>query len=441
MKLITGKVHSRRELLVQGGASIAGGLLIPGKVWGLNPESVGANEQVRLAIIGCGVRGNQLARNMPPEAHVVAVADADLPKADQLASTFSYRVQPVQDYRRLFDRHDLDAVMVCTVDHHHAHAGILASLAGLDSYIEKPLTAYFAEGRALVQAARHAGRVVQTGTQQRTMEMDRFACKLVRDGGIGEIKVVECVNYGSSMPYPKEGLPEQPVRPGLSWELWQGPAQRHPFNVMLAARWEDQVGGYWSQWSDYSAGMTGGMGAHSFDMVQYALGMDETGPVEFIPLQPDEAGVPKITFRYSNGIEVRLHLPDMRPYRGPRLGAIFTGSKCKIEINRNKFATNPPDFVADPPDPALAAKWEGDGWIARGHVENWLDCIKSRQRPNADVEIGHRTATICHLCNITRWLGRRLRWDPEQEVFPDDPEANQLLNRPRAKGWELPTIG
>ncbi|NOX53637.1 MAG: hypothetical protein GXP27_04215 [Planctomycetes bacterium] len=114
------------------------------------------------------------------------------------------------------------------------------------------------------------------------------------------------------------------------------------------------------------------------------------------------------------------------------------GEKCKIEINRNKFTTNPPDFVKDPPDPAVAKPWEGPGWIARPHLQNWLDCIKTRQRPNADVEIGHRSVTVCHLANIARELGRRLRWDPIREQFVGDDEANAKLTRPRRRGYELP---
>jgi hypothetical protein len=139
--------------------------------------------------------------------------------------------------------------------------------------------------------------------------------------------------------------------------------------------------------------------------------------------------------RYANGMQVDYELE-----RGPMGGGIFTGSEAKIEINRNKFTTNPPDFVQDPPDPAEAEPWEGPGWIARPHIQNWLDCIQTRARPNADVEIGHRSITICHLVNICRQLGRRLRWDPDREEFPGDEEANAYVDRPRRKGWELPEI-
>ena len=121
-------------------------------------------------------------------------------------------------------------------------------------------------------------------------------------------------------------------------------------------------------------------------------------------------------------------------------GGIFVGEKCKMEINRNKFTTSPRDFVKDPTDAALAEKWEGDGWVAPGHIENWLDGINSRAKPNADVGIGHRTVTIGHLINIAREAGRKLRWRPSAEQIIDDPQANALLDRPRRKGWELPAV-
>ncbi len=182
------------------------------------------------------------------------------------------------------------------------------------------------------------------------------------------------------------------------------------------------------------------MMAHSLDMVQYAMGADESGPVEFWPVEGKGMSA-RIDFRYANGIMVQSKYEAYKePQRGPLLGGIFIGDRCKIEINRNKFTTNPPDFIKNPPDPKLAEKWEGDGWVAQGHIENWFDCIKSRAIPTADVEIGHRTVTVGHLINIAREVGRKLRWDPERELVVDDPEANALLDRPRRKGWELPQV-
>jgi predicted dehydrogenase len=370
---------------------------------------------------------------------VAAICDADSRKTAAAAKTHQADWSIYQDYRKMLDRSDLDAVIVCACDHHHVLAGMLACQAGKDIYVEKPLSLYIREGRALVNAARKYERVAQTGTQQRTMEMNQFACELVRDGGIGKIRAVECINYTGPIAYPAEGLPAEPIPDGVDWNLWQGQAPERPFNPELFSHWKDGAGRWWGNWRAYSNSQLTGLGAHAFDMVQYALGMDDSGPVELWPVE--EGPTARIHFRYANGTEVRLRFPDAEPYQGPRLGAIFVGADCKIEINRNKFTTNPPDFVKNAPDPQLAEKWEGDGWVAKGHVQNWFNCIRSRQRPNADVEIGHRTATVCQLLVITRQLMRRLKWDPKKEQFVGDAEANALLDRPRRKGWELPEVG
>jgi hypothetical protein len=159
--------------------------------------------------------------------------------------------------------------------------------------------------------------------------------------------------------------------------------------------------------------------------------MSHSGPTELWPVTPGPNGA--VAMRYANGVEVSFELEQ-----GPMGGGVFVGEDCKMEINRNRFATNPPDFVKDAPEPAVQEKWEGDGWIARPHIQNWLDCIRSRELPNADVEFGHRSITACHLLNIARELGRRLRWDPDVEQFLHDAEANALLDRPRRASFELP---
>ena len=253
--------------------------------------------------------------------------------------------------------------------------------------------------------------------------MNRFACELVRTGGIGKIKKVQGICYTGPRDY--DGLPEQQVPDGDDWDRWQGPTAWRPFNHAL------QFG--WMGWRAYSGGEMTNWGAHGVDQIQWALGMSQTGPVEVWPITAGPNG--KVGMRYANGVVVSYELE-----RGPHGGGIFTGAECKIEINRNKFVTNPPDFVKNGPEPADASKWEGAGWIARPHIQDWLDCIKTRKKPNADVEIGHRSISVCHLANIARLLGRRLRWNPDAEQFVGDAEANTYLARPRRKGFELPEV-
>ncbi len=395
----------------------------------------GANEQIVVGFVGMGVRGSGLIGNIPATGRIAAICDVDARKTAAAMQAHQANWKVYEDYRKLVEQKDLDAVLICTIHHQHILPAMLACQAGMDVYVEKPLSLYVTEGRALVKAARKYGRVVQVGSQQRTMEMDRFACEFVRDGGIGRVKEVDVVNYSGPKPYPAAGLPEEPIPAGFNWDLWQGPAPVHPFNKRLAFK---EFGCF--SWRDYSGAGTDMM-SHSLDMVQYALGADDSGPVEFWPVEGHGRGrFARVDFRYANGVEVHLSFSTSgKPHRGPRQGGVFVGEHCKIEITRNKFTTNPPDFISNPPDPKLAEKWEGPGWIARGHVENWFDCIRSRAKPNADVEIGHRTVTVGLLVNIVRELGRELRWDPEKEQVVGDPEANALLDRPRRKGWELPS--
>ncbi|MHC4400853.1 MAG: Gfo/Idh/MocA family protein [Planctomycetota bacterium] len=328
----------------------------------------GANDQIVVGIIGMGMRGDQLVMNVPESGRVGAICDADLRRTATATEKHQRDWKIYQDYRKLIEQKDLDAVMVATVDHHHVLAGMLACQAGKDVYCEKPLSLYIREGRALVQAARKYGRVIQTGTQQRTMEMNQFSCEFVRDGGIGKIHAIECVNFKGPNPYPANGLPAEPIPEGVDWDLWQGQAPVHPFNHELFQHWSAKNGRWWGNWREYANSQVTGLGSHAYDMVQYALGTDETGPVELWPVE--EGPQARIDFRYANGVEVRLSFPDQVPHRGPQLGAVLVGSECRIEINRNKFTTNPPDFIKNPPNPRLAEKWEGDGLVAKGHVEN-----------------------------------------------------------------------
>jgi len=381
------------------------------------------SEQIRIGFIGTGGRARQLMEQVPEGGRIVAIADCYKQRLTETLQQKKAAWPAYHDYREMFDKEKLDAVVVATPDHGRTLPCIRAMQAGLDVYAEKPLTAYVREGRVLVDAARKLGRVFQVGSQQRTMEINEFCCRFVREGKLGTIKKVQGVNYTGPAKYTT--LPEEPIPEGDDWNTWCGPTPLRPFNAKL------QFG--WMFWWDYSGGEMTNWGAHGVDQIQWALGKSHTGPVELWPEEPGPNG--KVSMRYADGIEVNFELPD-----APMGGGIFTGSDAKMEINRNRFATNPPDFVKDAPDPEVQGKWEGDGWIARPHIQNWLDCIKTRELPNADVEIGHRSISVCHLLNITRELGRRLKWDPEKETFPGDDEANLLLDRPRREGFELPTV-
>ena len=414
---------SRRRLLKRAVALAATGFATPYLVpEGIVAGPVGPNDRVTVGYIGSGNRARLLMDQMPNGSRIVAICDCYL-KQCQTALEEKKADWPVyQDYRRVLDRNDVDAVIVPVTDFGRVLPCIHACQAGKDIYAEKPLTATIAEGRALVDAVRKYGRVFQVGSQQRSMEMNRFACKLVRDGGIGKVHTVLGRNYPGPRRY--QGLPETPIPAGLDWDMWCGPTELRPFNPHLYRGW--------MQWWAYSGGQTTNWGAHGLDQVQWALGMSHSGPVEIWPVTEGPNG--RVSMRYASGVLVRMELEES----GPMGGAIFIGDQAKIEINRNKFTTNPPDLVNDSPPPEAAAVWEGPGWQARLHIQNWLDCVRTRRKPVADVEIGHRSISVCHLINIARQVGRKLRWDPGKEVFPGDDEANAYLDRPRRKGYELP---
>jgi predicted dehydrogenase len=382
----------------------------------------GANDRVGIGVIGVGNRGKLLIDQLPEQGQVVAVADCFLQRCHEAAAKRQAAWRAHQDYRRLLDDKSVDAVIVSTTDHGRVLPCIHACQAGKDVYAEKPLTLYLEEGRVLVRAVRKYRRVFQVGSQQRSMAMNRMACEFVRTGGIGKVKLVQ--GFGYPGPEPAPALAAEPVPDTLDWDVWLGQTPLRPYNATLHRSW--------MRWREFSGGEMTNWGAHGIDQIQSALGMDGTGPVEFWPL---DSG---IAFRYASGIEVRLELTDQRLLGG----AVFTGEKGVMEIVRNNFRTDPPRMVTELPPPAEVQKWRDEValWQARYHMEDWLNCIRSRKDPVAPVEVGHRSLSIAHLANITRQLNRRLRWDPVQERFESDDEANRLLSRPRRQAYKLPSI-
>jgi predicted dehydrogenase len=222
------------------------------------------------------------------------------------------------------------------------------------------------------------------------------------------------------------------VPDGLDWNMWLNQAADRPYHPEWLS---------WMRWRDFAGGEMTNWGAHGIDQIQWALGMDETGPTELRPLSSGPNG--QVAMRYANGVEVKFVIEQGH---GPMGGAVFVCEKGKLEINRNKFTSNPPEIAEELRKKVDVEeeerKWSDQLalWQARWHMQNWLDCIRSRSVPVADVEIGHRSITACHLANIPRAVGRELRWDPAKERFLHDDEANALLDRLRRKGFELPTV-
>jgi predicted dehydrogenase len=419
---------SRRTALSGAAAAVLGApLFVPRRVLGA-PGTPGANDQVGVGVIGVGFRATLLVEQLPEAARVVALCDCDLSRAEEFRKKKGADWPVYQDYRQLLERPDVDAVIVATQEFQRVLPCIHACQAGKDVYAEKPLSLGIHEGRVLVKAVRKYGRVLQVGTQQRSMEMNRVACDFLRGGGLGAIREVRAVNYTGPQPLPAQPFPEEPTPPGLDWDMWLNQAAWRPYNAEWRGGWQDMTGGEMTNW-----------GAHGIDQVQWALGTDDTGPVEIKPVTPGFNG--EVTMRYASGVVLNLALP-----KGPIGGAVFIGEKGKLEINRNKFASNPPEIAAELLRQVDVSeeerKWSDDLalWQARWHLQNWLDCVRTRETPRSDVEIGHRSVSVCHLANIARYLGRALRWDPAAERFEGDDEANRWAIRERRPAFALPDI-
>ena len=317
------------------------------------------------------------------------------------------------DFRDLLARDDIDAILTATPDQWHATVAILAAQAGKDIYSEKPLSLTIREARMMVDAVRRYERVFQTGSQQRSAGNFRFACELVRNGYIGELKQV---NVGVGGPSSDRYFKPEPVPPGVDWDRWLGPSPWHPYN---STRISGNYGGGWRLVRDTSGGMMTDWGAHHFDIAQWGMGMDNSGPVEVHP--PDRAKRSPLTYRYAGGVVM---------FHGGANGILFTGTKGKVEVNRGRLRTWPDSLMKvklAPNDTRL--------YHSPGHRQDWINCIRTRRRPICDVEVGCRSVTVCHLGNIAWWLGQPFRWDPKTEQILDNPQAARWLDRPKREPY------
>ncbi len=465
----------RRSFLRRSAAAAAGialPTLIPARVLAGRGE-VGANERVNVGIIGLGGRARDIVKacDQVPGIRLVGICDCYQPRIEKFQEKCGQGKNwtAYDDFRRMIDAEKLDAVMVETTTHARAWVTTLAMQAGLDVYIEKPMCLTVAEGRAMVNAARKWKRVTQVGTQQRSMPINNWASDLVKNGALGKIHTVLAPNFIGPFRWTESSGKDlhRAVEPW--WDMWTNQAGLRPYAKKLH--------GDWGRWWDYDGGGlcfgVTGWGTHSYDQVNRALGTDDTGPVEVLLEEPIalretgrfapsktvggevlgetgdvDTGVAyhglakltgpraRVTMTFANGTKLKLHLDADR---GPGLGAIFIGEKGKLEINRNKLASNPKELVRSKDNPG-----PNKGNENAHHLENWVHCIKTRERCTADIEIGQRSSTLCYLVNIAREIGRvgePLRWDPVAERFANCDEANRLLSRPRRKGFELPELG
>ena len=426
-------VLTRRSLLKGGLAGIvAAGVapnFFPARLFGNNAPS----NQLTIGVVGNGLIANDHVGNLTgrDDCRILATCDLHRGKVEKMrdridkaygAGKDSGTSRGVAVYRlheELIARPDLDVVFVCTPDHWHAAVAKAAMLAGKDVYCEKPLTLTVREGRVLVDTARRYGRILQTGTQQRSNRSFRKAAEIVRNGWIGEVTHVR-TRLGSFPP--ARPLPEEPVPAGFDYDRWLGPTPWRPYNDL---RVKGDYGGGWRCFFEYGGRKNGDWGAHHFDIIQNALGMDESGPVEFIPIGFE--GCKYQTHIYAGGIRVE------RNEDGQKQMIEFHGKKGKVAVSRDdQIESDPPELVARP----LRGE-EIHLYTSDNHHSNFFQCVRTRRRPISDVEAGHRSATVCHLNVIAAQLGRAIRWDPKREEIIGDPIASRLLDRPRRAGYAL----
>lgn len=441
-----GPAQSRRQFLTRATLAGSAALLLPSWSAVASPSN-----RITLGFIGLGVQGRGLMNGFLRKAgtQVVAVCDVDTnrredggQRVDAFYAKQTDRPQAkgclkFEDYRALLARPEIDAVVIATPDHWHALMTVAAAQAGKDIYCEKPLSKSVREARAMVKAVRKHHRVLQVGSMQRSMREFRVACELVRNGLIGKIDRVEVTVGGPAVPF---DLPGEAMEPGLNWDMWLGPAAERPYNSILSPRGVHTHFPAWRGYREFGGGSVTDFGAHHFDIAQWGLGRDESGPVQIIPPADWQTAQNGVRMLYDDGIAL-LHAPGKND-------VTFFGQDGVVQVDRGRIAVTiggkrvekgemtlhdqldriDREFL---PDPKVKLYRSSD------HLQDWLTAIKTRKRPICDVETGARTAALCNLTNLAYYHGEPMRWNPRHEKFVDKAGQADWLDVPHRAGWKV----
>jgi len=428
-------VYNRRDFLktAVGGAigAISLPYIIPSSALG-NAGNIAPSNRITMGFIGVGGMGtgDLLDFMTKDEVRVLAVCDVDKAHRDKARDTVNQKYgnkdcATYNDFRELIARPDIDALCIAVPDHWHSIPAIMGAAAGKDIFAEKPLAYSIAEGRAMCNAVKRYGTVWQTGSQQRSGRDFRFACELVRNGRIGGVHTV------------KVGLPEggsilietkpAPIPEGFDYEMWLGPAPWAPYA---------QERCHWNfRWiSDYAGGQITDWAGHMCDIAQWGMNTELTSPVEIEgrgtgPTDGlyDTISNYRFECRYAQGFT--MIVADTSQFA---LGVRFEGTDGWVFVNREKIEAEPKSLLSSTIGPNEIHLYKSDD-----HKQNFLDCIKTGAETVAPAEIAHRSIMIGHLGNIAMKLGRKLKWDPEKELFINDDQANRLLSRPMRGTWHV----
>ena len=433
----------RRALLEGAVVGLAVPWLLPSRVWAQKPT-----KRLTMGFVGMGVQNRHLmGAFMGHEVQVVAVCDVDTTRREDAKRRVDERYghtgaggcKAVRDFREITERDDIDVVCVATPDHWHALVTLSAIRHGKDVYCEKPLTHNIHEAMEIIRAVEANKRVLQTGSQQRSSKEFRIACELVRNGVIGKIERVVCSFGGPPKPC---DLPEEPMEPGLDWDMWLGPAPVRPYNSVLSPRGVHNHFPAWRDYLEYGGGGVADWGAHQLDIAQWGLDMDRSGPVEVIPPEKSGAGS-GAKLLYANGVVVE--------HKGG-FGVHFFGADGEVAVNSGRFQfIHKGKLIASftgQKDTSCAAQVQiaekqflQDAKIrlyeSRNHIGNFLECVQNRSRPVASEQEGGRTAICCHLMNLAYLHGQRMKWDPEKFCFVDGTGDPKWLSREYRSPWKV----
>src|SRR5438552_656316 len=407
----------------------------------------GANDRVRIGVIGAGRMGMGNLKDFAkqPDAEIAAVCDVYQPNLDAAAKATDGKAEGYKDFRRILDRKDIDAVIVAAPDHWHALSTVEACKAGKDVYVEKPICCVVEEGKRIVEAARKYQRVVQVGTQQRSGIHFQKAVELVQDGFIGKVSFVRTWNYGNEYPAGIGNPPDSDPPSTLDWDMWLGPAPKRPFNWNRFG-----VGDRWSTFRyfwDYAGGMMTDWGVHLLDIVQWALKVDgpnavtASGGKYYLQDNRETPDTLQVTYEYPGCVCVY----ESRFCNGNSMydhgyGIEFHGTVATLLVDRGGFQVFPEkrEHGKKQVEQAPSMKMEDVNNSHFDHVRNFLDCLKSRQRPTSDIEIGHLPTTTCLLGNLAYRSQQRLVWDvANQHLTEGGAEARKLLSREYRSPWRL----
>jgi len=402
-------------------------------------QSAAPSDQLRLALVGCGGMGRGDAESASRFGPIVALCDVDANHLAEAQKQFP-DAKGYSDFRKLLDQPDIDAVICATVDHWHTLVSIAAMQAGKDVYCEKPLTLTIDEGKRLIEAQQRTGRILQTGTQQRSGIHFRMACDLVRNGRIGKVERVEVW-----LPAGLRGGPfaESPVPAGFNYDFWLGQSPAVPYV-------KERTHFSFRYWWEYSGGTMTDWGAHHNDIVLWALDMDGSGPVsiegrptiDMIPGGFTAASEYEVTYTYANGVVHSTRSTTASEWHGgvkdpngQLHGIKFIGSDGWIWVTRGEISASDRDLLKEEL-PASAPRV----YVSNDHMTNFVECVKSRKPTICPAAVGHRSASLCHLGVIAIRLGRKLNWDPASEQFVDDAEAQGFVARPMRAPYDYGLI-